>query len=219
MPDQPTPENSAADRDRRTDDRRSGDRRRPDRRAPPPIWRRPWAYVAYGVAAAFAVVVVTRMIDEDEPELVPQTVAPGPAVDTAAAPAASAPARVAMGTGEFERLLAEGGNAVGQRVVTQLDCEAVESIALVADRAVHASVAQLADGNARVPGAECKWGAESNAPDLLLLVPPALAPELAAAPEVQQSFVRRRRVRAEVEWIGRSDALALRTVGVLREIQ
>jgi hypothetical protein len=124
-----------------------------------------------------------------------------------------------MGTGEFERLLAQGGAAAGTRVVTRLYCEEVTSLSLTPDRPVPPSVAALADANARVPGAECKWGAEAGAPDLLLLVPPALAPALAGAPEVQQAFVRRRDVRAEIEWIGRSDALALRNVGVLRAIQ
>jgi hypothetical protein len=38
-------------------------------------------------------------------------------------------------------------------------------------------------------------------------------------PEVERSFVRRREVSAEVEWIGRSEALALRNVAVLRAIR
>ena len=70
-----------------------------------------------------------------------------------------------------------------------------------------------------MPGAECKWGTGVDAPDLLLLVPAHLAPAFAAAPEVQQSFVSRRSVRAELEWIGRSEALALRNVGVLRGLR
>ena len=36
------------------------------------------------------------------------------------------------------------------------------------------------------------------------------------SPVVQDNFVERRRVTAEVEWVGRSEALALRTAGVFR---
>lgn len=219
MPDEQTPNTAAEDRDRRGADRRGDDRRRPERRAPAPLWRRPWAYALYGVAGAFLIVVLSRMVEEDEPELVPQLVNAGPEVDTTAPAAPAGPAREAMGTGEFERLLAEGESAAGQRVVTLLYCEEVASISLTPDQSAHASVAALADANSRVPGADCKWGPEANAPDLLLLVPPELAPALAAAPQVQQNFVDRRRIRAEVEWIGRADALALRNVGVLRAIE
>ena len=207
------------DRDRRNDDRRGGDRRRPDRRATAPLWRRPWAYALYGVAGAFLIVVVSRMIEEDEPEVLPQVVNAAPAVDTTTHAGSTGPLREAMGTGEFERLLAQGEGAAGQRVITTLFCEEVASISLTPDQPTHPSVAALADANARVPGADCKWGDEDNAPDLLLVVPPALAPRLAAAPSVQQNFVDRRRIRAEVEWVGRADALALRNVGVLRAVQ
>lgn len=209
-------------RERREQDRRGGDRRRPERRAPPPLWRRPWAFIAYGVVGAFLIVALTRLIDPDEPELEPgdiTTAAIPPAVDTTAPPAATAPPREGMGAGGYERLLAEGEAAVGQRVVTLLYCETVTSIAMVSNTVVNESVAAVADANGRVPGAECRWGEGSDAPEVLVLVPPELAPRLAAAPEIEQRFVRRRRILAEVEWIGPSEALALRNVAVLRAIQ
>jgi hypothetical protein len=105
--------------------------------------------------------------------------------------------------------------------VTTVYCEPIRSVSLRtgADIPVSPSVAQAADAESRVPAAECRWGSEGSAPELLLVVPPALAQQFASMPEVQQSFVMRREVPAEVEWIGRSDALALRIVGVLREIR
>jgi hypothetical protein len=54
--------------------------------------------------------------------------------------------------------------------------------------------------------------------DLLLLVPPARAEEFAAAPVVTDNFVQRRRVVAEVEWVGRSETLALRTAAVFQRM-
>lgn len=213
MPD-PTSQQRAADR-------RGGDRRNNDRRTPVPVWRRPAAYVAYGILAALAVVVLLRTVDGDDPGLSAEdigTATAPPAVDSSGSPAAEMPTRVASGAGEFERLLAEGDAAVGQRVATELLCEPVSSITLVPEKMVHASVAALADASSRVPAAECTWGSGSNPPDFLLLVPAELAPRFASVPEVQQGFVRRRRVQAELEWIGRSEALSLQNVGVLRQV-
>jgi hypothetical protein len=222
MPDPSTEESTQDERERRGLDRRGDERRRPERRAPRPLWQRPWAYALYGVAGAFLVFLVVRSMGDDEaPPAMGEvsTAAVAPAVDTTAQPSASAPPREALGTGEYERLLAQGEAVTGQRVITQLYCESVNSISMDIETAVSPSVAAVADANGRVPGAECKWGADPAAPDLLLLVPPDLATAFAAAPEVQQSFVQRRSVRAEVEWIGRSEALALNTVGVLRAIR
>ena len=71
-----------------------------------------------------------------------------------------------------------------------------------------------------MPGAVCKWGpsGEVRREALLLLIPPALADEFAAAPEVTDNFVQRRRVVAEVEWVGRSETLALRTAAVFQRM-
>ena len=219
----PEPTSGTPGGDRRDDERRAAERRGASRRTPPPPWRRPWAYVGYGIAGALLVVVLMRTFDDDdEPEISAEdlgTAAVAPAVDSTLSPAASTPPREAMGTGEYERLLAQGEAAVGQRVVTLLFCEQVNSIGMKKEAIVTPSVAALADANGRVAGAECKWGDSPDAQDVLLLVPAGLAPRFAAAPEVQQGFIRRRRVRAELEWIGRSEALDLRNVGVLRAVR
>lgn len=221
MPEQSKEEIEAEQRNRREQARRGGDRRRPDRRAAAPLWRRPWAYAAYGVLAALVLVLLFNPGGDDEPEGDPTltTTSGTPEVDTTRSVAATSPSREAMGAGEYERLVAEGEAAVGQRVTTHLYCEAVSSIALQSDAVVTESVAAVSDATGRVPGAECRWGEGADAPELLLLVPPALATTFAAAPEVQQSFIRRRSVRAEIEWIGRSEALALRNVAVLRAMR
>lgn len=221
MAESPQQEETLARGAQRGGDRRSNDRRRLDRRAPVPLWRRPWAYVAYGVTAALLVVLLLSGEEEEpEPAGMVAVTAP-PAVDTLRPPAASAPVQAAYSLGDFERLLAEGQGAVGQRVRTELFCQAINSVATKreADTQVAPSVAALVDANGRVPGAECKWSNDPNAPDFLLLVPPALAERFAAAPQVRQGFIDRRRVRAEVEWLGQSRPLQLRTAGVLREIQ
>lgn len=209
--------------DRRDNERRAGDRRRTDRRFPVPVWRRPLAFVAYGVAAAALVVVLSEALSDPEPEsereagLDITTVVAPPAAGPAGA-AARAPVRDAYSVGEFERLVAEGAAAEGQRVRAVLFCEPTGQVALRDVDQVHPAVADLADATRRVPGADCKWGGDPNAPDFLLLVPPGLAERFAAAPEVRQGFVTRRRVSADVRWLGRSDALALRTAGVLEGI-
>ncbi|HET8656166.1 MAG TPA: hypothetical protein VFL93_11670 [Longimicrobiaceae bacterium] len=206
---------------RGTGDRRQRDRRRTDRRAPPPPWRRPWAFVAYGVAAALVVVL---LFDHGEPSTADRALTPVPVtpeVDTLHPPAASAPPVDAYTNGEFDRLLAEGSAAVGQRVRTLLYCEEITSFSVMRDvgTQVAPSVAALVGADGRVPTAECKWGADPNAPSFLLVVPPGLAERFAAQPMVQLGFVHRRKVGAEVEWLGRSEALALNTAGVLRAIR
>lgn len=210
--------------DRRSDDRRGGERRRVERRAPPPVWRRPWALVSYGVLGALAVVLLFELLgDGDQEPSSPEVVAAGP-VAPAAEPtpaATAAPPEDAFTTADFERLVIEGEAAKGRRVRTQLYCGTPDPIALregvaSAERAILA----LRDGEGRVPAAECKWGTREDARrrDFLLLVPPDLAGDFAAQPVVTDEFVRRRRILAEVEWIGRSEVLSLRTVGILRRV-
>jgi hypothetical protein len=145
----------------------------------------------------------------------------GPAIDTTRPVAANAPVEDAYGTGGFERLLAAGEAAVGQRVRTTLFCDQIRSVGLRSGDGVTAnrSIAESADAARRVPAAECRWGPEGSAAEILLIVPPALAERFASMPEVERAFVRRREVSAEVEWIGRSEALALRNVAVLRAIR
>src|SRR5690606_31145270 len=132
---------------------------------------------------------------------------------------AGAPPVDAFGTAGFERLVARGQAAHGQRVRAELFCGPLRPVALSNVERVDASIAALAGADGRVPGAECKWGSDgagATRPDVMLLVPPELATRFASAPVVVDDFVERRRVTAELEWLGRSTALALRTVGVLR---
>lgn len=204
-------------------DRRQDDRRNKDRRAPVPPWRRPWAFVAYGVAGALVLFLLLSIGGDDDPPE-PTTVATRnapPAVDQRSLPAEDAPVADAFGTSGYERLLAQGEGALGQRVRAQLYCDRMNSVALRSGAGVvtRPSVAALADASGRVPAAECKWGETADAPDVLLLIPPEIAERFGSLPQVEQAFVRRRRLRAEVEWVGRSESLALRNVAVLRTIE
>ncbi|MBW3570245.1 MAG: hypothetical protein KY467_03990 [Gemmatimonadetes bacterium] len=205
----------------RAGDRRGNERRRVERRAPPPPWRRPWALVAYGVVGTLALVLLLNGMGSDEPvapddeTLVERTsdgateVAPANPQATAAGP------ENAYGTAGFERLVVEGEAAVGKVVRTELFCAAPQSFTIVAGHRAPQSVASLIQ-EGKVPAAVCKWGpsGEPRREDLLLLVPPERAEEFAAAPVVNDNFVERRRVVAEVEWVGRSETLALRTAAV-----
>jgi hypothetical protein len=207
--------------DRRDGDRRKRDRRKSDRRAPVPFWRQPWAFVAYGVLGALLLFVALGALEDEEEAPIAgevRTAPVAPAVNTGVPAGADLPVENAYTAADYARLVAEGSAAMGQRVRTELFCAPIRSVALSEVDQVNRAVAELVDAGGRVPAAECKWGRTSDAggQDFLLLVPPELAERFAAAPEVVQGFVRRQRVRAEVEWIGRSDALALRTVGVLR---
>lgn len=203
-------------------DRRQTDRRRTERRTPLPPWRRPWAFAGYGLVAGLVLFLLLSGDDDPAPQMAQvETRTVGPAVDSTQPLGASAPVSDGYGTAGFERLLAAGEASVGQRVRTTLFCEPIRSVGLRTGDGVAAnrSVAESADAAGRVPAAECRWGDEgSTPPELLLIVPPAEAERFATMPEVDQGFVRRRQVSAEVEWIGRSEALALRNVGVLRAI-
>jgi hypothetical protein len=209
--------------DRRGTDRRGVERRRGDRRAPPPPWRRPWALVAYGVAGTLLAVFLVNAALGDGDDEVPKDetfVAAPPAAPVAApaAPASAAP-QPALGTEDFERLSIEGDAARGRVVQAQLFCDAPAPVALASNAdTVEAAVAALVDADRRVPGAVCKWGRRDDPrrEDFLLLVPPALAAQFSSAPVVMDGYVRRRHLVAEVEWLGKSNALALRTAGVFR---
>jgi hypothetical protein len=82
---------------------------------------------------------------------------------------------------------------------------------------VDAAVAPLIE-DGRVPAAVCKWGSRDDPrrKDFLLLVPPAQAAQFSAAPVVMDGYVRRRHLVAQVEWVGDTRTLALRTAGVFR---
>jgi len=205
-------------------DRRGTDRRKTDRRTPVPPWRRPPALVAYGVLGTLALVLALRaMGGDDPPAQVPSgggevVAAPSP-VPTKESPVQATAPEPAQTTGDFERLTLEGDRARGRLVVAQLWCETPVPVAVSADT-IESAVAVLVDttGGQSVPGAECKWGGQDDPRrgDFILLVPPALAGEFASAPVVMDGYVRRRRLVAHVEWIGKSRALALSTVGVFK---
>lgn len=205
-------------------DRRGTDRRRVERRAPPPVWRRPWALVSYGVVGAFALVLMWNGVtggDDTPAARDEQLVEKQPSGATTVAadnPAAAAGGpEDAYGSAGFERLVVEGEGAVGKVVRTELYCEAPENFTIIQGHTAPRSVASLIQ-EGRVPAARCRWGspAEPRREEFLLIVPPALAEQFATAPVVQDNFVERRRVTAEVEWVGRSQTLALRTAGVFR---
>lgn len=205
-------------------DRRGRDRRRQDRRAPVPAWRTPWALVAYGVLGTLLLVLLFSGLGDDEEPLAGATT---PDVEGRAAVVVRRPApppvtgipEDAYTAADFERLLAEGDAAEGRLVRAELFCEAIRSIALRRNEVVRPEVLALADTAGRVPGAECTWGrAGVRGEDFLLLVPSHLAEQFARLPVVREGFVRRRRVTAELEWIGRSQAMSLRSTGVLQQL-
>lgn len=207
--------------DNRGGDRREQDRRRTDRRSPAPVWRRPWALVAYGVLGALLLVLLFNGLGDDPPAPDPATVAAVRRPVAAPDPGASAPAGAiedGLRAADIERLIAEGETATGRAVRVQLFCDAISSVALRQVDNIRASVAALSDAEGRVPAAECKWGEageDVRRGDLLLLVPPGLAERFASAPLTEDGFVSRRRIEGVIEWIGRSGALSLRTVGIL----
>ena len=207
--------------DNRGGDRRGSDRRRLDRRAPPPAWRRPWAYASYGAIAVLALVFLPRGCRDDTPTPTgPIAPAPPPIATAPAAPPQTRVVERAMTTADFERLTLEGERARGRIVQAQLYCEAPTPVSLLSSTdTVEAAIAPLVDrAESRVPGATCLWGAQDDPrrEEFLLLVPPELAAQFAAQPVALDGFVRRRRVIARVEWIGKSRALALQTVGIFR---
>lgn len=209
--------------DNRGGDRRGTDRRRVERRAPPPAWRRPWAYASYGALGVLGLVLLLRGCGGDDTPTPAGPVAPAPPA-IATTPTPPPPGRIeqAMTTADFERLALEGERARGRIVQAQLWCETPTRVALSSSTdTVEAAVAPLVDrATSRVPGATCLWGAQGDArrEEFLLLVPPDMADEFAAQPVVLDGYVRRRRVVAKVEWIGKSRALALATVGIFRGI-
>jgi hypothetical protein len=225
MVDDEQPSTTPARGDRRGKDRRKDDRRRDDRRLPVPWWRRPWALVLYGVLGALLVVL---FFNRSRPPQVPAgggeeitTAAPGAPVGPRPAPAApDAPAEDARRPADYQRLMAEGEDAKGRWVYVELYCGSISQVALRNVDRIESAVVELADNTNRVPAAECKWGPHNGAEpraDVILLVPPGLAENFANARTVDDGFVRRRRIEGVAEWVGRSDALALRTALTLRE--
>jgi hypothetical protein len=226
QPHQHNPQHQAeSERAARAGDRRGNERRRLERRAPPPVWRRSWALVSYGVLGALALVLLFRVAtggEDAEPgardEALVEKQAEGGTEVKATNPAATASGpEDAYGSAGFERLVVEGEGAVGRVVRAELYCEAVQNFTIISGHTAPRSVASLIQ-EGRVPAARCRWGgpAEPRREEFLLLVPPALASQFASSPVVKDNFVERRRVVAEVEWVGRGETLALRTAGVFR---
>jgi hypothetical protein len=217
-----TPE--VTQQDPRTGDRRARDRRRTDRRTPVPPWRRPWAFAAYGAIGALLIFLAFRASGDPpvrDGEAGGEVIAAPAAhdVDRTTRPASEQPPLDAHSAGAFAQLVALGDEARGQRVNTELFCSAITSVSVRSVPGVPPRVAELSDSGGRVPGAECKWGSATAAPDFLLLIPPSHADAFAAAPMVEEGFVRRRRINVELEWLGRTESLALRTAGVLNQIR
>ncbi|MDP9349162.1 MAG: hypothetical protein M3P24_08480, partial [Gemmatimonadota bacterium] len=144
-----------------------------------------------------------------------------PAAQQTPPPGAGTPPQDAFSAADFEALTIQGPSAQGRRVRTQLYCEAPRPVALREQvEQVEAAVVALRDTQGRVPAADCRWGArgEERRQDFLLLIPPELAEAFSGQPVTTDEFVERRRVVAEVEWVGRSPALSLRTAGILRRV-
>lgn len=160
---------------------------------------------------------------EDEPDTPPGELVTAPSAQaplpTPTPPPTTAP-RAAYTAADFEQLVIEGKELAGQRVLAELSCAPASQIALNKADRVEESIAALQSPDGRVAAAECKWGrgTEARRGDFLLLVPADMSEAFSSAPVTSDDFVRRRRLRAEVEWIGRSEALALRTAGVLRRV-
>jgi hypothetical protein len=226
MADADNNQSEASGGDRRGDSRRRADRRRQDRRLPVAWWRKPWALVGMGAIAMLLVVAIAsagRGRDElprtDERLLV--DTAPAEAEVPVVATVDPRPVQTATSGADFERLMAEGEAAVGRRVRVELFCNTIDQASVRNVENIHPSLEALTDTATRkVPVAECKWGRarEVRRDDLLLVVPPEMADQFARRPLVDDRFVRRRQVRAEIEWLGRADALALRPAGVLRDL-
>src|SRR5688500_13836965 len=166
------------DGNRRGPDRRGGDRRRVERRAPPPVWRRPWALVSYGVLGALALVLLWNGVtgSDDTPgardEQLVEKQPSGATTVAADNPAAAAAApEDAYGSAGFERLVVEGEGAVGKVVRTELYCEAPQNFTIIQGHTAPRSVAALIQ-EGRVPAARCRWGnpSEPRREEFLLIV-------------------------------------------------
>ncbi|MDB4948206.1 MAG: hypothetical protein JWM27_855 [Gemmatimonadetes bacterium] len=209
--------------DRRDDDRRSRDRRRTDRRTPVPAWRKPWALVAYGVVGALALMWIGKLAFSDDARPPDGRLVSGHSAPIAEAKPVAAPTGAvesAYGTGDYERLIILGQAAVGKKVRAELFCGAPARVSVRRDIPVEAPIAPLVDAEGHVAGSECRWGraGDERRDDFVLIVPPALAARFAAAPVTTDDFVQRRHLFAELVWVGRSQALDLRTGGVLNAV-
>lgn len=215
------PENPPSAPRRADGDRRGTDRRHVERRSPPALWRRPWAYVAYGLTLGAAVVGGLALLREPaaggDPPIQERDASVPPPRDEPVAAAPEQPVQEARGAAGFERLMLEGAGAVGRQVRTQLFCDQPRAVLLRETVRPEAAIAPHASGG-RVPAAECKWGGanEERREDFILVVPADRAAEFASAPLVTDEYQQRRRLNVQVEWLGTSESLSLRPSGVFR---
>lgn len=215
-------------------DRRRRERRRSGRRGDEPVGRakRRWRAVVgilLGLAAGALLLSVSRRPPPSPLRSVdPDTLRTGEIYtvhsDSADAARPDSAARDSLrraleGAG-LEEVQSAGGVARGLLVTAELICGPVLRVRLLEEEAPYPSLVVLADTAGRVAAAECEWidpGADRG-PDFLLVIPPGRIEAVESIPEVQVRFVPRRRLRARVEWIGPSRALALRTGGILRDL-
>jgi hypothetical protein len=213
-PDEPQEERAPAVAPRSGSDRRGRERRARDRRAP--------ALVSYGLLGALGLVSLWNVTAsrpspavEEEPLAMEERREPQQQIIETQP---SGGVEEAFGAEGFARLMVEGDAAQGRLVRAELFCGPATHFTVIQSHPATRSVAALIQ-EGRVPAAECKWGQRSEGqsrPDFLLLIPPEGADAFASAPVVTDSYVERRRVVAELEWVGRTEHLALRTAGVLR---
>jgi hypothetical protein len=210
--------------DRRGANRRNNDRRRLDRRLPAPWWRRPPVLVSIGAVGMLLLVLMTGVLQSRDPQqprtdeaLLTDTARVQPEVLPHVGPAEDA-----LTSADFDRLMAEGETAIGRLVRVELYCNAINQTSVRNMESAPASLQVMVDvGSTKVPAAECRWGPRNpdvRRDDLMLVVPTDMAEAFAQRPVVEDGFVRRRQVHAEIEWLGRSEALALRPAGILREL-
>jgi hypothetical protein len=150
------------------------------------------------------------------PRLAAASASPTPR-DTAQA-GASVMIREGRSVAEYEILLAEGEKAVGAIVRTELVCQPITQMTLRVTQTPNPALERVADGEHRVAAAECRWSDGGRTAEFFLVIPPGLAQAFTAIPEKEMNFVPRRKVAVQVEWLGRSEALSLRTAGVLLAI-
>lgn len=209
--------------DRRHADRRGAQRRRNDRRALAPPWRRPAAYIAYGVASSLLAIVGFRGIVWPTTRTPPsptrlEAIAVPASAEGGTPTTAPTNTRDGRSVSEYEILLAEGESALGQVVRTDLYCQTISQMSLRQSPTTGHRLNEVADSEGRVGVAECRWGDASRGADFFLVIPSDLAASFTEIPEEEMSFVLRRKVAARVEWLGRSEALSLRTAGILRAL-
>lgn len=210
-------------------DRRRRDRRRTGRRqSERPWWRNRRGAIILGGLALAGVVLLSlenRQWDPTSvPSVDPDTLSPTVHYEEGTAErldrARVDSIRHALAGAGFEELIAAGVTASGVVTEAPLVCDSVRRIRLLDDEEPYPTLVAMADSG-RVPAAECRWVSpgETQPAPFLLLIPAGLVSAFDSIPETAVGFVPRRRLRAEIEWIGTRRAIALRAGGILRAIE